>query len=82
MKDSAKSAFTFLLLSVLFLQTVAQEKAEDFLELIPPVPGTICGINRSFADDYQLKLKWATCTLGKRVVFRREKNHCMKFWNI
>jgi hypothetical protein len=24
--------------------------------LIPPVPGTICGINRRFADDYQIKL--------------------------
>lgn len=24
--------------------------------MIPPVPGTICGINRRFADDYQFKL--------------------------
>lgn len=60
MKDSVKSALTFLLLSVLFLHAAAQEKAEEFLELIPPVPGTICGINRSFADEYQFKISELT----------------------
>lgn len=60
MKNSAKPALTFLLLSVLFLQAVAQEKAEEFLELIPPVPSTICGINRSFADEYQFKISEVT----------------------
>ncbi len=60
MKDSVKSTLTCLLLSVLFFTGKAQEKAEEFLELIPPVPGTICGIKRSFADDYQFKIMEVT----------------------
>lgn len=56
MKDLVKYTLTFLLVFVQFLQTEAQEKAEEFLELIPPVPGNICGINRDFVDHYQLKL--------------------------
>lgn len=55
-----KSTFTFLMLFLMFLRPVAQEKAEDFLELIPPVPESICGINRSFEEDYQLKIKEVT----------------------
>ena len=55
-----KSTFTFLMLFLMFLRSVAQEKAEDFLELVPPVPGNICGINRSAEEDYQLKIKEVT----------------------
>jgi hypothetical protein len=56
MRESVKPAITFMLLSFLFLHTAAQEKAEEFLELIPPVPGNICGINRSVAENYQFKI--------------------------
>lgn len=56
MKESVKPAITFLLLSFLIFHTAAQEKAEDFLELIPTVPGNICGIHRSIVEDHQVKI--------------------------